>query len=118
MLVAILLAILAPHNAFLLLYGTAVAGMFFVWLVILLTHLRFRQKIGRERAAPLPVKLAMHPWMTLAGLVAVLCIAGTTFWVDGLKYSIPAFAVFLLIETLIYFRRRKMQNWTGLPLRS
>ncbi len=118
MLIAILLAVLAPHNAFLLLYGTAVAGMFFVWIVILLTHLRFRQTIGRERADQLPVKLPMHPWMTLAGLVAVLCIAGTTFWVDGLQYSIPAFAAFLLIETLIYFRRRKMQDWTDLALRS
>src|SRR5579862_6019236 len=32
---AILLAIFAPKNAFLMLYGTAVAGMLFVWLVIL-----------------------------------------------------------------------------------
>jgi len=48
-----------------------VAGMFFVWFVILLTHLRFRQTIGRERATQLPVKLPMHPWMTLAGLLAV-----------------------------------------------
>src|SRR5438094_5489413 len=98
MLIAILLAVLAPHNAFLLLYGTAVAGMFFVWIVILLTHLRFRQTIGRERADQLPVKLPMHPWMTFAGLVAVLCIAGTTLWVYGLQYSIPPIAAFLLVE--------------------
>jgi L-asparagine transporter-like permease len=71
-----------------------------------------------EHEHQLPVKLPMHPWMTLVGLVSVLCIAGTTFWVDGLQYSIPAFAAFLVIETLIYFRRRKMQNWTDLPLRS
>jgi amino acid transporter, AAT family len=37
MVAATLLAIFAPNNAFLLLYGTAVAGMFFVWMVILLT---------------------------------------------------------------------------------
>src|SRR6478736_10529819 len=42
---AILLAVFAPKNAFLMLYGTAVAGMLFVWLVILNTHLRFRQTI-------------------------------------------------------------------------
>ncbi len=42
---AILLAIFAPKNAFLMLYGTAVAGMLFVWLVILSTHLRFRRAI-------------------------------------------------------------------------
>src|SRR5258708_21589561 len=46
---AILLAIYAPKNAFLMLYGTAVAGMLFVWLVILNTHLRFRNAITRER---------------------------------------------------------------------
>ena len=40
---AILLAIFAPKNAFLMLYGTAVAGMLFVWLVILNTHLAFSQ---------------------------------------------------------------------------
>ncbi len=34
---AILLAIFAPKNAFLMLYGAAVAGMLFVWLVILRT---------------------------------------------------------------------------------
>ena len=48
---AILLAIYAPKNAFLMLYGTAVAGMLFVWLVILNTHLRFRKAITRERLA-------------------------------------------------------------------
>src|SRR5581483_1088982 len=38
MIAAILLAVLAPKNAFLLLYGTAVSGMFYVWIVILITH--------------------------------------------------------------------------------
>ena len=39
---AILLAIYAPAQAFLALYGTAVAGMLFIWIVILFTYLRFR----------------------------------------------------------------------------
>ena len=51
---AILLAIFAPKNAFLMLYGTAVAGMLFVWLVILNTHLRFRKAITRERLCVYP----------------------------------------------------------------
>ena len=41
---AILLAIYAPANAFLALYGTAVAGMLFIWIVILFTYLRFRRR--------------------------------------------------------------------------
>src|SRR5690348_7153635 len=54
---AILLAIFAPKNAFLMLYGVAVAGMLFVWLVILNTHLRFRHSISGERLLSLPMRL-------------------------------------------------------------
>ena len=46
MVAAILLAIFAPGRAFLLLYGVAVAGMFFVWIIILLAHLAFRRSLG------------------------------------------------------------------------
>src|SRR5690348_4202469 len=54
---AILLAIFAPKNAFLALYGTAVAGMLFVWLIVLNTHLRFRHSISGERLLSLPMRL-------------------------------------------------------------
>ena len=106
MIAAILLAIFAPKNAFLLLYGTAVAGMFFVWIVILLTHLRFRQALGRVVVAKLPLRLHAHPLPTIAGILALLAIAGSTFWVDGLQYTLPAFAAFLLVVSLVYLRNR------------
>src|SRR5579863_10203763 len=51
MIAAILLAIYAPSRAFLMLYGVAVAGMFFVWVVILLTHIAFRRALGSERVS-------------------------------------------------------------------
>jgi len=82
MVVAILLAVFAPGNAFLLLYGTAVASMFFVWIVVLLTHLEFRKSIPTETLASLPLKLSFHPWSTLAGLAGLLAISITTFGVD------------------------------------
>jgi len=95
MIVAVLLALFAPKNAFLLLYGTAVAGMFFVWTVILLTHLRFRKALGPEKVAQLPLKLAAHPLPTLAAIFMLVSISITTFWVDGLRYSIPVFVLLL-----------------------
>src|SRR6202011_5939117 len=99
---AILLAIFAPKNAFLLLYGTAVAGMFFVWVVILLTHLRFRQRLGPEGVAPLPLKLPAHPLPTFAAIVALAGIACSTFWVDGLQYTVPTFVPLLVAMSLVY----------------
>lgn len=103
---AILLAIFAPKNAFLMLYGTAVAGMLFVWLVILSSHLSFRKAVGRERLLSLPMRLPAHPFFTMVGIVLLLAISMTTFFVDGLQWSVPAFAVFLGLITL-YFRNRE-----------
>ncbi len=104
---AILLAIFAPRNAFLMLYGTAIAGMLFVWLVILASHLRFRNAVARERLLSLPMRLPAHPFFTVAGIALLVAISMTTFFVDGLRWSVPAFSVFLGLITLLYFRNRK-----------
>ncbi|MCU1219775.1 MAG: amino acid permease-associated region [Candidatus Angelobacter sp.] len=104
---AILLAIFAPKNAFLMLYGTAVAGMLFVWLVILITHLRFRRAITSERLVSLPMRLRAHPFFTVIGILLLLAISVTTFFVDGLQWSIPAFSVFLAAISLLYWSNRQ-----------
>jgi L-asparagine transporter-like permease len=107
---AILLAIFAPKNAFLMLYGAAVAGMLFVWLIILNTHLRFRRSLTRERLMHLPMRLRMHPLFTLAGIVLILAISITTLFVDGLQWSLPAFFVFLVVISLLYLRVRSPEK--------
>src|ERR1043166_8466830 len=99
---AILLAILAPKNAFLMLYGTAVAGMLFVWLVILTTHLRFRKSITSDRLLSLPMRLPAHPFFTVLGIVLLLAISATTYFVEGLEWSVPAFSVFLAVMSVWY----------------
>jgi AAT family amino acid transporter len=101
---AILLALFAPKNAFLMLYGTAVAGMLFVWLVILNTHLRFRRRITPEGLLTLPMRLRAHPLLTVIGILFLIAIAVTTFFVEGLQWSVPAFSVFLGLISLLYWR--------------
>jgi L-asparagine transporter-like permease len=104
---AILLAIFNPKNSFLMLYGTAVAGMLFVWLVILTTHLRFRQTITSVRLLSLPMRLRVHPFFTILGIVLLMAIAVTTYFVDGLEWSVPAFSVFLGLITLVFWQNRR-----------
>ena len=104
---AILLTIFAPRNAFLKLYGTAVAGMLFVWLVILVSHLRFRKAVAKERLSTLPMRLRAHPLFTVAGIVLLLAISITTFFVDGLQWSVPAFSIFLALISLVYVQKRQ-----------
>ena len=112
MVAAILLAVFAPKNAFLMLYGTAVAGMFYVWGVILITHLQFRQRISSAALSALPLKLPLHPWPTLFAILAMCCIALSTFWVDGLVYTIPTFLPLLAVMSLVYLVYRSGRRKT------
>ncbi len=102
---AILLAILSPDVAFLALFGTAVAGMLFIWIVILFTYLRFRKSLTPERVASLPIRLPAHRAAAGFGIVMLIAIAGTTFFVDGLRYTVPSFLPFLLVISFFYRRR-------------
>ena len=104
---AILLAIFNPGNSFLMLYGVAVAGMLFVWLIILATHLRFRNAITQERLLSLPMRLPAHPLFTGLGIVLLLAIAATTYFVPGLEWSVPAFAAFLGLISVVYLLGRQ-----------
>ena len=102
MVAAILLAIFARNHAFLSLYGIAVAGMFFVWIVVLLAHLSFRKVLGPARIAALPIRLPFSPYAQIIGLAALAAIAGSTFFVESLRYTVPDFLLFLLLIAAFY----------------
>ena len=102
---AIIFAIYAPSRAFLALYGIAVAGMFFVWTVILITHIAFRRSLGKDRVARLPMHLLFYPYSTIVGILALLGITAATFFVPGLAMTVPAFLCFLAVVTVAYLIR-------------
>jgi L-asparagine transporter-like permease len=108
--IAIVLALKAPKNAFLILYGVAVAGMLFVWLVILNTHLRFRKMLAPERLSSLPMRLRAHPFFTVLGILVLLGIAATTFFVDGMQWAVPEFLAFLAIISLVYLSNKRGES--------
>ena len=109
MVAAILLAIFAPGQAFLLLYGVAVAGMFFVWIVILLTHLAFRRSLSQLSVSLLPIHLAFTPFSQIVGLISLVAIAISTLYVDDLRYSVPSFLGFLAVISAFYWGLRHQQ---------
>jgi L-asparagine transporter-like permease len=104
MAVAIVLA-LKGQQGFILLYGTAVAAMFFVWTTILVTHIRFRQTMPPEKLRILPVRMPAHPVSSIAGIVTILALAASTVFVKGLEWTVPLFLVWLAVTTLFYSLR-------------
>ncbi len=116
MVAAILLAIFAPSRAFLSLYGIAVAGMFFVWIVIMLAHLSFRKTLGPARIAGLPIRLPFSPYAQIVALAAIAAIASSTFFVESLRYTVPDFLLFLLI--IAAFHKRSARKAVALRTES
>ena len=110
---AILLAIYAPGQAFLALYGTAVAGMLFIWIVILFTYLRFRAALSPQQLAALPIKMPAHRAAAWFGIVSLVAITLTTFFVDGLEYTVPSFLPFLVIMSIVYARVKRLRPERG-----
>jgi L-asparagine transporter-like permease len=106
MVTAILLAIYSPGRAFLALYGIAVAGMLFVWTVILFTYLAFRRSLSPAQVEALPIRLPAHRLAAWCGIMSLTGIMITTLFVDGLRYTVPSFLPFLVIMSLVYIRTR------------
>jgi AAT family amino acid transporter len=104
---AILLAIFAPANAFLALYGTAVAGMLFIWIVILVTYVRFRAALTSEQLMLLPIRMPAHRAAAAFGIASLVAISATTFFVDGLQYSVVSYLSFLALMSFTYARARR-----------
>jgi len=107
MAIAILLQIFNAKGAFLALYGTAVAGMLFIWIVILVTYLRFRAALSPEQVAALPIRMPAHRAAAIFGIVSLVAITATTFFVEGLEYTVPSFLPFLVVMSIVYARVRK-----------
>jgi len=102
-------------KAYSYLFGIALFGAIVVWIIILLSHLSFRRRVG---SAPLSVRMPGFPWVQYAGIAllsAVLVTMATDkdwwlSWIVGLPW--------LILLTVAYFllkRRAPRSSSRGQP---
>ncbi len=107
--VAVIVAGLFPGSAYVYLFGVALFGGLFVWVMIFVTHLAFRRRwteLGRPR---LPVRLIGYPYTSLLGAAAIVAIIATTWWVEGMRITVIAGVPWLAAVSVAYLivaRRR------------
>jgi L-asparagine transporter-like permease len=90
------------RQVFLPMYGTAVAALLSIWLLIFVCHFRFRRRLGVERLAALPVRAPLHPLPGIAGIGLIVAALLATPWVPGLEWTVPLFLVWLLGLGFVY----------------
>ena len=111
MAVATLMNLLFHQRAFLLMLAISMFGPMFTWLMIFLTHLRFRQ---RNRDQVLAFRMWGFPWTTLAGaalmLAALLTTPFTAAFRPTLIYGLPLLG---LLTLAFWLRNRKTTSSRG-----
>ncbi len=101
MAIAVILA-LRGQAAFLPLFGTAVATMFSIWIVIFVCHIRFRRELDPETLAGLRLKMPAHPFPSVLAILFLAALLATTPFVAGLEWTVPFFLAWLGILAVLY----------------
>lgn len=90
------------------LFGIALFGALYVWLLTLLSHLKFRKQWEQNGGEKLPVRAPLFPVLQIIGIVliaAILITMGldTEFWNVSWIIGVP----WLVFLTLIYYAKYK-----------
>ncbi|HKD83379.1 MAG TPA: amino acid permease [Terriglobales bacterium] len=100
--IAIIMAISVPGSAYVYMFGIALFGGLFVWLMIFITHLSFRKHWVAKGGRTLPVRTPLFPVTTILGGTAVLAIIISTWWVDGMRPTLESGIPWLALLTAGY----------------
>ncbi len=101
--VATVVNLVSPDGAYVMLFGVALFGGLFVWLMVFLTHLRFRPAWERSGGARLPVRMVGYPYTSVLGAGLLLAILATTWWVGGMRPTLLAGLPWLGAVTVAYW---------------
>ncbi|HTT33551.1 MAG TPA: amino acid permease [Methylomirabilota bacterium] len=102
MLAALVLSQYFKESLFVFMIGLSTFGALFAWLMTLLTHLAFRRFLQKQ-GKPFLQLGPPGPWVSLAGLLAVLAVLVSTWWVPGFRITLEAGVPWLVVLTVCYF---------------
>lgn len=91
-----------PEQSFMLMMAISIFGALFAWMMIFLTHYRFRRHHQHLSSAPLAFRMWGFPYGTLLGLVLMLAILVTTAFVPAFRMTLVFGVPFLALLSIAY----------------
>ncbi|RXV68863.1 amino acid permease [Burkholderia stabilis] len=101
-------SIVMPQGSFVLVMSIAMFGALFGWLMIFVTHYRFRRACERDGVTP-TFRLPGFPFLTLLGAVAMAAIIGSTYFVPAFRMTVITGIPLLVVLVVAYALIRKPQ---------
>ncbi|HZS03829.1 MAG TPA: amino acid permease [Blastocatellia bacterium] len=104
---AVYLAARYRESAYVYLFGVALFGGLFVWLMIFITHLRFRPRWERSGGEKLPVRMPLYPYSSVLGAILLAAILATTWGVEGMEVTLKVGIPWLILLSVGYLLWKK-----------
>ena len=100
---ATVLSIVAPKSAFILMVSISAFGAMFTWMMIFITHYRFRRARALTGAAPLRFRMVGFPVTTLLGAALMAAVLLTTAFTDAFRMTLVFGLPFLICLSVTYW---------------
>jgi L-asparagine transporter-like permease len=104
--VAGMLSIIAPRSSFILMVSISSFGSLFTWMMIFVTHYRFRQA-QQHAAAPLRFRMWGFPLTTLLGAALVAAVLLTSAFTDTFRMTLVFGLPLLVSLSAVYLSRQR-----------
>jgi AAT family amino acid transporter len=104
---AAILNLLYHDRSFLLMVAISMFGPLFTWMMIFITHLRFRRRYQQREGQNLGFRMWGYPYTSLSGCALMLAALITTLFIPVFRPTLLYGLPFLIVMTLIYSARRQ-----------
>jgi L-asparagine transporter-like permease len=98
---------LRTTNAYLYCINAALVGGMIAWLVSLLAHVRFRQKVSTDQLKEIGMRAPLGAVGSILGFVAIVASIACTWWVSQSSVAAQSAGIYLVVLTVAYMLVRK-----------
>ena len=105
--VAAILVQLGTTNAYLYMINASLVGGMVAWLVSLLAHVRFRQRLSTEQLAQLELRSPLGAAGSITGFIAVIAAVACTWWVQQSSIAAKSALFYVLALSVAYWAVRR-----------
>jgi len=100
---AIVLQLRAPEQAYLYIINTSLVGGMIAWLVSLLAHVRFRRAISAEQLKSLGLRSRFGSAGSIFGFIAIVAVVASTWWVQQSSVAAKSAVFYIVILSGAYW---------------
>jgi L-asparagine transporter-like permease len=105
--VAAILLQLRTTNAYLYIINASLVGGMLAWLISLLAHVRFRQKVSAAQLAEIGLRSPLGSVGSILGFIAIVAAIACTWWVSQSSVAAKSAGIYLVVLSGAYLLIKK-----------